>query len=135
MKSLLIIILIIAIFPGCELITIGKKKQPRLEINQKSPVGTVYLFKNELDSNNYSGAVQLLVKPNGQQYLAIEKYELYDELARLGRVINKKPVTQVRTDSLNINSYRVNVELDYIRTISFTTQKINDNWYISNYKE
>jgi len=120
---------------SCELIVIGSKKAPPIEINQNSALGAIYLFKTELDSNNVPAATQILADPKGNVYLAFEKYEMYDEIARIGRIISHKPITSVKTDSLTATSYRINMEFDYIKAISFTTAKIQNNWYIVDYTE
>jgi hypothetical protein len=56
---------------GCELITIGSSKPKPIEISQKTPIGAVLLFKTKLDSNKIPDAVNLLIRPNGEKYLAI----------------------------------------------------------------
>ncbi len=86
MKHTLVIVSFLAV-AGCEVFTVGSKRPPVQEINQRSAVGAVYLFKSELDSNNAPAATEVLARPNGRQLLAIEKYELYDEMNRLGRLI------------------------------------------------
>jgi hypothetical protein len=120
---------------GCELITIGSKRPQPIIIDQSSPVGAIYLFKTELDSNNIPAATQILANPNGRVLLAFEKYELYDEVARIGRMIASKPITQVKSDSLSPQSYRISMEFSYLKQIAFTTTRINDYWYIVHYQE
>ncbi|OGU13043.1 MAG: hypothetical protein A2X61_03535 [Ignavibacteria bacterium GWB2_35_12] len=122
---------------GCELFVIGtaSKKIRPVEVNQKSPIGTIYLFKTELDSNNIPAATKILATPKGTQYLAIEKLDLYDEVERLGRILSNKPITYIRADSLTQLSYKVSVEFDYIHKMSFTTYKIDDAWFITEYGE
>ena len=135
MKNIKYIILVLLVLSGCELITIGSKKPKPIEVSQKTPIGTVLLFKTELDSNNIPAATRILAKSDGKQFLAIQKYELYDEVARLQRLISNKKITAVKSDSLTESSYKVRVELDYLKSISFTTSKIKDFWYITDYNE
>jgi hypothetical protein len=118
---------------GCELFVIGTKKEPVVEVNQNSALGAIYLFKAELDSNNIRAATEVFANPNGKPILAIEKYEMFDELDRIRRLIGSKPITLVETDSLSLSTLRVNMEFDYLRTVKFTTAKISDNWYIISY--
>ncbi len=128
-------LLLILLIGGCELIVIGSKAKPVVAIDRTSPVGTVYLFKTELDSNNVAAATEILARPNGTEYLALEQYELYNEVARIGRIIRDLPVTDVKTDSLKPDLYRVNIEFDYIRPMKFSTLLINNDWYIVQYEE
>jgi hypothetical protein len=121
---------------GCELIVIGSKtQQPKIEVNQKSPVGAIYLFKTELDSSNIPAATNMLIQPKGGFYTALEKYEMWDEVFRLKRLISTMPVTKTTSDSLSNYSYIVNIEFDYYRTISFQTRKIDERWFITGYSE
>ena len=120
---------------GCEVVTIGKKADPVIDINQQSPIGAVYLFKAELDSNNISAASRIMAEPNGNKILAQDKYDLYSEMSRLKNKFNKKPITSIASDSLQPDSYAVTMEYDYINTIKFTTLKINNDWFIVGYKE
>lgn len=132
MKNTILIILILITVYGCELIVIGNPNQtPKIiEINQKSPVGAVYLFKTELDSNNIPAATQILAAENGSFYLAYEKYEMYYDIDRLRRIISKKPITNINIDTVAKNQQKFNFEFDYLQNMTFTTKKINDEWYI-----
>jgi hypothetical protein len=133
MKKIIIIICLAVCAGGCELFVIGTKKEPVVEVNQNSALGAVYLFKAELDSNNIRAATEIFANPGGQPILAIDKYEMFDELDRIRRLIGDKPITLVETDSLSLSTLEVNIEFDYLRTLKFTTAKISDNWYIINY--
>lgn len=132
MKKFYILTFCCILFYGCEVFTIGGKRivKTQIEANQKSPIGTVYLFKSELDSNNVPAAIRLMLRPSGYPYLALEKLELYDELSRIRRIINNKPITDFRSDSLTENSFKLNIEFDYLKTITFVTSKFDENWYI-----
>jgi hypothetical protein len=46
-----------------------------------------------------------------------------------------KPVTKVKTDTIDNKSFRFLVEFDYLTNVSFTAQKINDEWYITKYQK
>jgi hypothetical protein len=137
MKKTIIYISALILLVGCELFVIGTapKKIKPVEVNQKSPIGTVYLFKTELDSNNIPAATKILATPKGTQYLAIEKLDLYDEVERLRRLLVNKPITYIKADSLTQSSYKVSVEFDYIHKMQFTTYKIEDAWFITEYTE
>ncbi len=123
------------ILTSCELIVIGTKRQEIFEINQNSPIGTIFLFKAELDSSNIHAASQLLAHPNGMKYLAYEKYELFDDITRLKNIISHKPVTLVKADTISVNHCKVTVELDYLKTLQFTTSKLDDKWFITSIPE
>jgi hypothetical protein len=136
MKKTLSIIICTILLSSCEMIVITNKKNViSRDISQNSPLGAIYLFKTELDSNNISAATQTLATPEGGRYLAIDRYDMYDEIARIKRIIDKMPVTAERSDSLSVNSYRFQVEFDYLRKFSFTTAKIDSYWYIIRYDQ
>ena len=136
MKKYRLLLIFIFLITGCELIVIGGRKRPKpIDINQLSPVGAVLLFKTELDSNNIPAATNVLANPAGRLYLAIEKYEMYEEIERLGRIISNKSITSIKTDTLSTKTFNIYVQLDYLRIFSFTTSKIGLNWYITNYQE
>ena len=136
MKKNLGLFIYCLLLTGCELIVLGtKSQQPRIEINQKSPIGTIYLFKMELDSSNVPAATNILIHAKGGFFSAIEKYEMWDEVSRLSRLISSKPVTNTTTDSLSSYSYNINLQFDYYRTITFHTRKIDNKWYITGYSD
>jgi len=117
---------------ACEVFRIGAEPKPvPLKADQNSPFGAVYLFKSELDTNNAPAATQILAKPKGEKYLAIEKVEMYDEVARIGRLFNKMPITNISTNIISGSQQSLKVEFDYFKTITFSTVKIGEDWYIS----
>ena len=134
-KKTLFLLIIIGL-SSCELIVLTSKKKNRtMELSQRTPVTTVFLFKSELDSNNLKAASELLLQSNGSPYMAIQKYELFDDLSRLKRIIGGKPVTSYAMDSLSPVNYTVKMEIDYLKLMTFNTLKINESWYITNYTE
>ncbi|MFP4529435.1 MAG: hypothetical protein ACLFQX_12885 [Candidatus Kapaibacterium sp.] len=136
MKQAAIFISMAFIFAGCELFVIGTPhKEPAPEINQNSALGAIYLFKAGLDSNNIRAATEIFANSDGSPVLAVEKYEMFDELDRMRRLIGSKPVTLVKTDSITRTTYDIRMEFDYLRTVLFTASKISDNWYIIGYRE
>ncbi|CAN5410307.1 hypothetical protein BH10BAC6_BH10BAC6_03860 [soil metagenome] len=117
---------------GCELFVVGGSKvKPQIERSQRSSVGVVYLFKSELDSGNVEAATELLAHASGRKLLAMEKYELKDEVRRLQRLMSSKEVTSTKTDTLSAVAHNVSVQIDYIRTMSFGTTRLNDSWFIT----
>ncbi len=136
MNKYFLIILLCITLSSCELIVLSsKKKNKSIELSQRTPVAAVFLFKSELDSNNIKAASELLLQSNGAPIIAIQKYELYDDLSRLKRIIGGKPVTAYSTDSLTPDNYKVKMEIDYLKLMTFTTLKVNNEWFITNYNE
>ena len=135
MRKAIYILAIAVIVAGCELFVIGSKKTPPVSLDQTTPLGAVYLFKAELDSNNIPAATQILANPEGRIFLAYERYELYDEIARIGRILSKKPITKVITDSLKPTSYKFDIQFDYLDKFTFSTEMIDSAWYIIRYME
>ncbi len=60
---------------------------------------------------------------------------MYYEIARMKRIISSKPITYVTYDTISDDTEKINMEIDYIRTIIFKTEKLNNYWYITEYKE
>lgn len=117
---------------GCDLFVIGgSKSAPVIERSQRSSVAVVYLFKAELDSGHADAATDLMAHPSGRPLLAMEKYELKDEVARVQRLMAKKEITATKTDTLSASAHNVSVTIDYIRTMSFSTARIQNAWYIT----
>lgn len=136
MKKIVIAGLCLLFLYGCELFVIGSaKRKPVQEINQKSPVGTVFLFKTKLDSNKVPDASELFIRSTGEQYIAIEKYELSDEISRLKRLISHKEITGYQADTLSESDCNVKMNFDYNRKVLFITKKLKDDWYIVSFKE
>lgn len=135
MKKQYFLILLIFALCGCELIVLTSKRKPVQELSQRNPTALFFLFKNELDSSDFKSASELMLQSNGSPYLAIQRYELFDDLKRLKRIIGSKPVTFCKADSLTPNTSRVNVEFDYIKNMSFMAQKINEYWFITGFNE
>ena len=121
---------------GCDLVRLGGNPRPVLpDLDQATAQGVVRLFKAELDSNNIAAATRMLAREDGKPYLAIEKYEKRDEIARLGRRIAHRNITGVRIDTLSPTSQRLRTEFSYIKEVTFTTVKLNSLWYIVSIEE
>lgn len=137
MNNYKIIILIIATLSlqSCELFVIGVQQAPKIvvDIDQNSALGSVFLFKAELDSNNTRGAAQVIANGEGQKYLAIERQEQYFEIDRVKRLLANRTVTLVKADTLSNTMHRFQVEFDYLFFMDFTASKINEKWYVTNF--
>lgn len=117
---------------GCELFVIGGgRRQEVVEISQRSSVGVVYLFKAELDSNNTTAATELVVHSSGRKLLAVEKYELRDDMARWQRLLVHKPITGHAIDTVDPSTHVVDATFDRIRHVRFNTKQIDDAWFIT----
>ena len=134
MKYLLYIVLFF-IVAGCEVFTIGSKSPVVIPVNQESAIGSAFLFKAGLDSNNIYVVTQILTKPDGNPMLADEKYSKFEEIERFYRLVGNKPITNVSTDSITSNKIIVDVEFDFLKSISFTSERVNKLWYIISYTE
>ncbi len=131
MKYMFFLLLFIA---GCELIRIGPNRSGIIIPSRETSIGSVYLFKAELDSNNSHAAVQMLAKSDGTKYLARERYEMQSEMERLGRILANRTISLYRTDTLQNDAHRIILEFDYLKTYIFTTKKIDNQWYIVDIK-
>ena len=100
-------------------------------LSQSTPRGAFLLFKNSLDSNDIGGATRLMAHPSGRTFLAIEQYEMRDEVARLQRVLNKAQVTAISPAECVEQNCRMVVEFDYSNKINIQTSRIGDRWFIT----
>jgi hypothetical protein len=125
------------IMAGCELIVL-KDNTPKKNIiprDQTSPQGVVYVFKAEIDSSNVQGAIKVMASDDERPLLAIEKLDLQDEIARLGRMITKKDITMMQIDTLSPVRQRLRTEFGYLRELTFITVRVDSLWYISKVTE
>lgn len=118
---------------GCELFVVGsaQRRQRQIERSQRTAPGVVHLFKAELDSGNTTAATELLRNPSGGALLAIEKFELADDLVRWKTVMAGKAVTETTVDTVSAAAHNVRIAVDYIRVMQFTTIRSNDLWWIT----
>ncbi len=93
------------------------------------------MFKAGLDSNNVYAVTQLLSDMNGLPMLGEDKYSRFEEIERFSRVIGNKPITNVKTDSLTDAKIKVDVEFDYLKSFTFTTELKDNLWFITSYTE
>lgn len=136
MKKQFVVIIFLFTLYGCELIDISKRETiQRISLTQETPIGAVYLFMAEVDSTNPKGASVLLAEKDGKHYLAEDKVEMYEDLQRLNRIIRFSPITNFHSDTLSNSSIKVCMVIDYFKTYSFLTEKINNNWYIVDYSK
>lgn len=135
MKKTALLIIFTIVTCSCELIIMDNKRSisKSVSIDQDSPAGTVYLLKVELDSNNIYAASTVFASPSGGKLLAIERYEMYDDISCLRRVLENKQLTSFRIDTLSPTQTKVYAEFDSIRIITFSTEKIQNRWFIVNY--
>lgn len=120
---------------GCELITIGTPKKQVIPLDQTSAIGSVLLFKSELDSNNIHGASRLLAKNNGKFLIAFEKLEKFPDISRLISIVNNMPITYYISDTLSDNQQKIFIEFDYLKQIAIYAYKINNSWFITDFND
>ena len=127
---------IIFCLSSCELFVIPGKKiviEDHSVYTQKTPVGVVTIFLNELRSDNMLAASELLIKPDGKLLNASEKYDATSELSRMKRFIEGKKITQQKLDTL-AGVINVTLEFDYRSQATFSTVVKDNLFYISNYE-
>ncbi len=100
-------------------------------LSQTTPSGTVLLFKQRLDSNDVNNAARLMAHPSGRTFLAVELYEIRDEVARLQRVFTKSRLTDIKSSECSEQQCRLIVEFDYNNKYSVQTARIGDRWFIT----
>jgi hypothetical protein len=130
---LLLSILVCNVVSSCELIVIKEPTKTRTvpERDQNSPQGVVFIFKAEIDSNNVQGAIKVMASDDERPLLAVEKLEMQEEIARLGRMITRREITSLHVDTLSPVRHRLRTEFGYLKELTFTTVRIDSLWFIS----
>lgn len=128
-----ILVFIAVISNSCELFVLGTPSRARvvIERSQRSAAGVVHLFKAELDSGNTTAATELMVNASGRPLLAVEKYELADDLVRWKSVMAGQPISDTRVDTIRTDAHDVVITLDYIRSMYFSTLRRDGVWWIT----
>ncbi len=118
---------------GCELFVIGSTSRAKapIERSQRSSAGVVHIFKAELDSGNTTAATEVMVNTSGRALLAVEKYELADDLVRWRSVMAGVPISDTQVDTVSDGEHEVTITLDYIRRMRFATLRRNNQWWIT----
>ena len=118
---------------GCELFEVGggSRKPLPIERSQRSSPGVVLLFTSELESGTTAAATELMLHPSGRQLLAVEKFELADDLLRWKAIMAQKPISETVVDTISDNSHTVRITLDYLRVMQFTTLRTQNLWYVT----
>lgn len=133
MKFLLIISLFF--FASCELVKIGSGNAGIINPTQENAIGTVHLFKAELDSGNMIGASELFIHNSGKQMSAKDRYATFPQLERVSHSIKGKDIAYFTIDTLNPESYSIRCSFAYLNTLTFSLLKSDKAWFISEIKE
>jgi len=118
---------------GCELFVIGNTTRTKapIERSQRTSAGVVHVFKAELDSGNTTAATEVMVNVTGRPLLAVEKYELADDLVRWRSVMAGVPISDTEVDTVAEGVHEVTITLDYIRRMRFATMRRDNQWWIT----
>ncbi|HLP28051.1 MAG TPA: hypothetical protein VK147_05370 [Candidatus Didemnitutus sp.] len=118
---------------GCELFVVGggSRKPQQIERSQRTAPGVVHLFKAEVDSGNTTAATELMLNTNGRPLLAVEKFELSDDLQRWKTIMAQKPISETTVDTLSDSTHSVRITLDYVRTMQFSTLRKQGLWWVT----
>ena len=121
------------ILVGCEVFVIGttQRRIAPIERSQRTSAGVVHVFKAEIDSGNTTAATELMVNATGRPLLAVEKYELADDLVRWRSVMAGVSISETQVDTLSDASHEVTITLDYIRKMRFETLRKEGSWWIT----
>lgn len=121
---------------GCELFVIGKSTPQKevIDITQQTSTGGALLFATELKRGNVRGAAQLIAD-NTTRISADKQSEIYYDLARYTRILNKREVSRIITDTLAKDLHNIRIEYDYLREFSFAMRELDSLWYVIEYKQ
>lgn len=134
--QLILLVLVCITGTGCAVFVIGDSaRHPDIiERSQQTAVGVAHLWKAEIDSGNYTAASELMRKADGTPMLAIERFDLTDELQRWNKRIGGKPITLTRVDTVSSTSRIVTLTIDNLRAVQCSTVQAGDLWFISQVK-
>jgi len=118
---------------SCELFTIGggSRGPVQIERSQRSSAGVAHLITAEIDSGNTVAATELMVHSSGRQLLAVEKFELADEIQRWETIMAGKPISSTVVDTISDSTHKVRITLDYVRTMQFYTLRKGSLWWVT----
>lgn len=135
MRLLITAILVLSL-TGCELFVIGKSTLQKevIDITQQTSTGGALLFATELKRGNVRGAAQLIAD-NTTRISADKQSEIYYDLARYTRILNKREVSRIITDTLAKDLHNIRIEYDYLREFSFAMRELDSLWYVIEYKQ
>ncbi|MFN3196284.1 MAG: hypothetical protein ACE364_10065 [Chlorobiota bacterium] len=135
MRLLITAILVLSL-TGCELFVIGKSTPQKevIDITQQTSTGGALLFATELKRGNVRGAAQLIAD-NTTRISADKQSEIYYDLARYTRILNKREVSRIITDTLAKDLHNIRIEYDYLREFSFAMRELDSLWYVIEYKQ
>jgi hypothetical protein len=135
--TVLFLVFILFFTQGCELFVIKGQKiiiEEQAHYTQKTPLGVVTIFLNELANDNVLAASELLIKDDGRLLNASEKYEITSDLSRMKRFLDGKQITKQNSDT-TAGVVNVVLELDYGKSkAKFITKEINSLYYILSYE-
>lgn len=109
----------------------GQRRTPIIERSQRTSAGVVHVFKAEIDSGNTTAATELMVGTSGRPLLAVEKYEMADDLVRWRSVMAGIPISETRVDTVSESVHDVTITIDYIRKMQFGTLRKDGQWWIT----
>ena len=138
-KLILTLLIIINILTtSCQVFTIKARKiveESNAVYTQSTSIGSVKIFTTELQNENYFAAVDLMLKENGEQLTATEKYDMINDLSRMKRYIEGKTLKkEIETIDTILGRYVVIYEYENgNKSIFFTIEK-NKLFYIVNYQ-
>ncbi len=100
---------------------------------QQDPQTVVRQFTRCLDSNDVDAALALMAHSSGRTYVAIEQYELRDEVARLQRVLAGSSITKISSAESSETKSVLNIEMDYQYNYVVHCVRVGTRWYISSF--
>ncbi len=121
---------------SCALMSCGSSAGSE-NASQRDARATIIRFKADLDSNLVDDAMELMAHPDGRSYLAVERYELRDEISRLQRVLAHAQLTKLdRVDGSDLSSSTdahctYIVEFDYQYRYRVECVRVGQRWFVS----
>jgi hypothetical protein len=94
----------------------------------------VRAWKSQLDSGNVPQAIALMAHPSGRRYVAVEAYELRDDISRWQRVLRGAVLSDMLVEIESDSICRLLVEMDYHDMYLAQTRRIDSLWYLTSFR-
>jgi hypothetical protein len=94
----------------------------------------VRAWKSQLDSGNVPQAIALMAHPSGRRYVAVEAYELRDDISRWQRVLHGAVLSDMLVEIESDSICRLLVEMDYHDMYLAQTRRIDSLWYLTSFR-
>ncbi len=91
-------------------------------------------WKADLDSGKVPHAIARMAHPSGRRYVAVEAYELRDDVARWQRILRGAILSDMIVEIESDSVCRLLVEMDYHDMYLAQTRRVDSTWYLTSFR-